>query len=163
MCSHLSGNVLCSLQNSQRGNGWKMITKNSVFGLWNEQGEYADPAVRPPGALIITNKTKTSHKIWKWFWCLRLYHKCLHVTNIHGKPYMARSWRMSCRNLRWTFLVNNGWQPYLTTFKNWLSRDSLLTCALGGLSPVLCPHYPDGSSPGEEKKIWRTLKTIDIK
>ena len=20
-----------------------------MFGLWNEQGEYADPAVRPPG------------------------------------------------------------------------------------------------------------------
>ena len=155
--------VLCKTPRERKiGFSWKMIKKNSVFGLWNEQGEYADPAVRPPGALIITNKRKTSHKIWKWFWCLRLYHKCLHVTNIHGKPFIARPWQISCRNLRWTFLFNNGWQPYLTTFKNW-SRDSFSNCALGGLSPVLCPHYPDGSSPGEKKKIWWTLKTNDIK
>ena len=153
--------VLCKTPRERKiGFSWKMIKKIQCLVCGTNK---ASMQTLPCDHQVITNKRKTSHKIWKWFWCLRLYHKCLLFTNIHGKPYMARSWRISCRNLRWTFLVNNGWRPYLTTFKNWLSRDSFLTCALGGLSPVLCPHYPDGSSPGEKKKIWWTLKTIDIK
>ena len=136
---------------------------NKKFSVWFvERTRRVCRPCRATTRCLDNNKQKKSSQKMILPLRLRLYHKCLHVANIHGKPFIARSWRMSCRNLRWTFLVNNGW-PYLTTFKNWLFRDSLLTCALGGLSPVLCPHYPDGSSPGEEKKIWRTLKTIDIK